>query len=316
MLRICRYEPKDKALWDDFISKSKNGTFLFRRDYMDYHSDRFADCSLMFWKGEELLAVMPANIRGDTFISHEGLTYGGLISDSRLTMADTIETFELTNRWLRQNTNVKKVVYKPVPYIYCSLPSEEDLYVILQRCGARIIARDISSTIAMDCAPKWHRDRKYGAHKALREGVEVGQSSDFKGFWKVLTDNLRNTYGVAPVHSLEEMLLLKSRFPANIVLYTATLDGEVLGGTVLYISRQVVHAQYISASAKGKHLRVIDAIYDQILNYDFEDVRYFDFGKSTERGGSFLNDTLIYQKEGFGGRGVCYDTYQWDVYDD
>ena len=87
----------------------------------------------------------------------------------------------------------------------------------------------------------------------------------------------------------------------------------MLGGTVLYITPQVVHAQYISASPEGKAMRVIDAIYDRILNHDFADGLYFDFGKSTEDRGRVLNESLIYQKEGFGGRGVCYDWYEWEV---
>ena len=140
------------------------------------------------------------------------------------------------------------------------------------------------------------------------------RSDDLRAFWRVLDLNLGNKYGVKPVHTVEEMELLKSRFPDNIILYVAEKDGEVLGGTVLYVTGQVVHAQYISASPEGKRLRVIDAIYDVILNNDYAGFRhYFDFGKSTEDCGAILNENLIYQKEGFGGRGVCYDTYEWEV---
>jgi len=141
----------------------------------------------------------------------------------------------------------------------------------------------------------------------------VEQSDDYAAFWPVLDSNLTATHGVHPVHSLEEILLLKSRFQRNIQLYVAKKGDEVLGGTVLYLTPQVVHAQYISASPEGKHLRVIDAIYNRILNCDYSDVPYFDFGKSTEDRGHVLNESLIYQKEGFGGRGVCYDTYEWDI---
>jgi hypothetical protein len=36
-------------------------------------------------------------------------------------------------------------------------------------------------------------------------------------------------------------------------------------------------------------------------------------GASNEEGGKVLNASLIYQKEGFGGRGVVYDTYEWEL---
>ena len=35
-----------------------------------------------------------------------------------------------------------------------------------------------------------------------------------------------------------------------------------------------------------------------------------DFGISTEHGGDYLNEGLIFQKEGFGARSVCYDCYE------
>ena len=138
-------------------------------------------------------------------------------------------------------------------------------------------------------------------------------SDSLEAFWAVLDDNLGRTHGVRPVHTVDEMRLLMSRFPDNIRLYVATKDDRVLGGTLLYVTGRTVHAQYISAGIEGKRLRVIDAIYDRILNHDFTDYDYFDFGKSTEDYGLMLNETLIYQKEGFGGRGVCYDTYEWKV---
>ena len=43
------------------------------------------------------------------------------------------------------------------------------------------------------------------------------------------------------------------------------------------------------------------------------DFKYFDFGISTEHNGRLLNEGLIYQKEGFGGRGICYDTYEYTL---
>ena len=50
--RIERYTPDRKSLWDDLTDASRNATFLLRRDYMDYHADRFADCSLIAIRGD------------------------------------------------------------------------------------------------------------------------------------------------------------------------------------------------------------------------------------------------------------------------
>ena len=313
MFDIIRYSPERKSEWDGFVAQSKNGTFLFFRDYMDYHSDRFADHSLMFYAGGRLYALLPANIKDGVLHSHQGLTYGGLVMREDAAAAAVVTLFSELNAYLKAE-GVSRVAYKSIPWIYHLQPSGEDLYALFKVCRARISARDISSTIILGDRIKWHRDRRYGINKARRSGVSVHRSDDLRAFWRVLDLNLGNKYGVKPVHTVEEMELLKSRFPDNIILYVAEKDGEVLGGTVLYVTGQVVHAQYISASPEGKRLRVTDAIYDVILNNDYAGFRhYFDFGKSTEDCGAILNENLMYQKEGFGGRGVCYDTYEWEV---
>ncbi len=312
MFEIRRYSEDYKDAWNEFVKHSKNGTFLFDRNYMDYHSDRFCDFSLLFYTEDNLRAMLPANVNDDTLYSHQGLTYGGLITDDNISAAETVTLFHELNDYLRTN-DIKRVQYKCIPWIYHKHPAEEDLYAIFRECNARLIARDISSTIVMNNKIKWHRDRKYGINKTANNGITVERSYDFGKFWDVLNNNLTNKYGVRPVHTIDEIELLKSRFPDNIILYVARKDDVVYGGTVLYITDKVVHAQYISASNEGKHLRVIDAIYNIILNRDFTDYQYFDFGKSTEEHGHYLNESLIYQKEGFGGRGVCYDTYEWEL---
>lgn len=310
MFDIVRYTPDHAAEWNAFVTRSKNATFLLHRDYMDYHADRFEDYSLMFYREGRLYALLPANRRGDTLWSHQGLTYGGLMMNEQTTAACVQQLFrELNDHLCREG--FRRVVYKPVPHIFHRLPSEEDVYALFSVCEARLVDRSISSTVDLSCRPKWHRDRRYGANKARRNGVVAGESDDWQGFWDVLTENLQQKYGARPVHTLQEIKLLHDRFPSNIRLFTVTLDGRVLGGTVIYVTPMVVHAQYISASAEGKQLRVIDLLFDYLLHGCEWQARYFDFGTSNEDDGRVLVEPLIYQKEGFGGRGICYDWYEW-----
>ena len=79
MFDIRRYSADRADEWNAFVAVSKNATFLFDRRYMDYHSDRFQDCSLMVYYKSSLYALLPANLKGDTLYSHQGLTYGGLL---------------------------------------------------------------------------------------------------------------------------------------------------------------------------------------------------------------------------------------------
>jgi hypothetical protein len=87
----------------------------------------------------------------------------------------------------------------------------------------------------------------------------------------------------------------------------------VLGGTVLYITKKVLHTQYISASILGKESGALDLLFDELINKIFVDIPVFDFGQSTEQMGNLLNESLIFQKEGFGGRGVVYDIYKYTL---
>ena len=311
-MEIRRYRREDKELWNSFVSKARNATFLFDRNYMDYHADRFDDNSFMFYHKGKLKAVLPANVAGDTLYSHQGLTYGGLLLDKKATVEDVLECFDSLNSWLREN-GISKVVYKALPWIYQQYPSEEDLYALTWKCKAQLISRNIASTIVIDNKLKFAESRKSGIRKALSQNIEVGESNDVDGFWHVLEDNLGNRYNAKPVHTASEMELLMSRFPNNIKLYVAKMNGEIVGGTLIYVTPQVVHTQYISASVEGKKHGALDLLFDYIINKVYANCRYFDFGKSTEQGGAYLNEPLIFQKEGFGGRGVCYDWYQWEL---
>lgn len=311
-MEIRRYRREDKELWNSFVSKARNATFLFDRNYMDYHADRFDDNSFMFYHKGKLKAVLPANVAGDTLYSHQGLTYGGLLLDKKATVEDVLECFDSLNSWLREN-GISKVVYKALPWIYQQYPSEEDLYALTWKCKAQLISRNIASTIVIDNKLKFAESRKSGIRKALSLNIEVGESNDIDGFWHVLEDNLGNRYNAKPVHTANEMKLLMSRFPNNIRLYVAKMNGEIVGGTLIYVTPQVVHTQYISASVEGKKHGALDLLFDYIINKVYANCRYFDFGKSTEQGGAYLNEPLIFQKEGFGGRGVCYDWYQWEL---
>ena len=64
---------------------------------------------------------------------------------------------------------------------------------------------------------------------------------------------------------------------------------------------------------RGREVHALDWLFDVVIRQSLEKHPYFDFGISTENQGTYLNEGLIYQKEGFGGRGICYDWYKWNL---
>ena len=264
------------------------------------------------YDNKKLRAVLPANVKDDILQSHGGLTYGGLISDGCMTTETAMEVFSEINKYLLEQ-GIEKVVYKPTPWIYHTLPAEEDLYAIIQVCGAKLISREISSTVYLPNRPKFSQLRRRCVNKARRNGIIVRESNDIATFWNILNANLEGRYGVSPVHTEKELSLLASRFPDSIKLFMAYDGEEALGGTLVFVMNEIVHTQYIAASPKGKTVGALDMVFDELINEEFSNYRFLDFGKSTEQHGIWLNKNLIHQKEGFGGRGVCYDVYEWNV---
>ncbi|MBM6992010.1 MAG: GNAT family N-acetyltransferase [Prevotella sp.] len=311
MMEVRRYTASDAERWNLFVADSRQGTFLFDRGYMDYHRSRFTDHSLLIYRKERLFALLPANADGDTLWSHQGLTYGGLLTNERATVADVCEAFHAINAYLRAE-GFRRVVYKAIPSIYHRLPAEEDLYALTNICNARLTVRHVSSTLTTHRL-SFTESRKSGLRKAQRLGIEVEETTDLTAFWSILEQNLQRQYAARPVHTLSEMELLHTRFPQNIRLFMASRGGCPLGGTLIFETPQVVHTQYISASEVGKREGALDALFDYLLHDRYAQVPYFDFGKSSDGDGHALNRSLIFQKEGFGGRAVCYDWYEYDI---
>ena len=323
MITVTRYTPQKHQTWNEFVKQSRQGTFLFDRNYMDYHQDRFHDHSLMIYYKDKLYALLPANevvsasnneIPQKELVSHQGLTYGGLLTCNKMTAELTCETFEAIGNYLKQE-GFSKLTYKAIPWIYHKIPSEEDLYALILVGKASLSAREISTTILLQNKLRFSEQRRRGVNKAKKNSLIIRQSSqeDVFAFWNILNNNLQQKYHTRPVHSNEELQLLMSRFPENIIGYSVLKDEEVIAGTIIFITPQVIHTQYIGASEKGKEEGALDLLFDYLINQKKWNAPYFDFGKSTEDRGNYLNTNLIHQKEGFGGRGVAYDTYEWTL---
>ena len=313
-MTLERYTADKSDEWDEFVAAARNSTFLFRRAYMDYHADRFADHSLMFRSDKgDLLALLPANVTDSTLYSHQGLTYGGLVLSRRATMCDVLAAFECLTGYMREH-GLQELVYKSLPTIYHSLPSQEEEYA-LWRSGARLTSCLISSCVQLHdehLLQLFRKNNRYYFNRLLKAGYLIKEQTDVSDFWSVLNFNLWKHHAATPVHSSEEMNMLMARFPSNIKHFVClNLEGRIEAGTVLYISGGVVHTQYLSASEEGRQSTAMNfLLYSLIMKYRDEGrYQYFDFGSSNEDGGHYLNETLIAQKEGFGGRGVALRTY-------
>ena len=281
--------------------------FLFERGYMEYHADRFEDASLLVEDDGALVGVLPANRDDTTVWSHQGLTFGGLLSSGSMGARRTLEAFEAVSEWLRA-AGVTKLVYKAPPHIYHAAPADEDLYA-LYRHGARLSRRDLSAAIDLARPPAYRKGRKASLKRARESGLQAQQSDDFAAFIAIQEETL-SRHGATPTHSAEELALLASRFPHQITLHVV----EDVAGVVVYRTPVLDHAQYIGSTGRGRELGAVDLLVDAVIERARADgKRWFDFGISTTDHGRHLNEGLARNKESYGARGVAYDQYELDL---
>lgn len=311
MIEVVPYTADKADTWNDCVAHSKNGTFLLNRSYMDYHADRFTDCSLLFKKKGKIIALLPANYveKERTVYSHGGLTYGGLILSESITAADTLQVMSCAIEWMRITLGAERLIYKPIPHIYHRCAAEEDLYALF-RHNARLIIRTASSAITGSHPIALQELRRRGIKKAQANGIIYEESTDMAAFWKILEEVLAEKHHRTPVHTLTEIERLRASFPDKIRLFVARKDDTIIAGTLIYETDKVAHAQYIASSDDGRAMGALDGLFDHLITQVYATKSYFDFGISTEQGGRYLNEGLIFQKEGFGARTVIYDAYE------
>ena len=308
-MRVEKYSKINAICWDDFVSKAKNGHFFFYRDYMEYHSDRYQDFSLIIYNDKgNIMALLPASIDGDTVISHGGLTFGGFVCDSKMTAAKMLDIFANVKQFLK-NAGVRIFIYKCMPAIYNKYPSDEALYALF-RNNAELYRRDVSFSIYLPDRLRYQEQRKRAVKKGYRHQYILHESSKYEEYIALLDKILMKYHGTHPVHNVNELRLLAEKFSNNIKLYTAEKDGQIEAGTVVFLQADVVHTQYLANSDEGRKIGALDCLLDWLITDVYKDKTWFDFGISCEQEGRYLNEGLAAQKEGFGARAVVHDFYK------
>lgn len=313
-LTIHPYTPHNAANWDAFVAQAPMATFLHSRAFLSYHGTRFEDRSVFLtspegnWLGVFPAAVFPQDAQ--TVGSHPGATYGGLVHHGALSGQLGIDALAALKAYYHQQ-GMTSLVIKPVPHIYHQRPSQDDLYALFRHQAVRTRA-DLSCAVDVGCPGPIGSRRKRGEKQAQRAGVTVVEDPAYiAAFWQVLTERLAAKHESAPVHTLDEIQLLMARFPQQIRCIVALCAGQVVAGTVLFVSPAVVHAQYIAASNTGYEAHALDAVFPYCLDLTRSlGYRYFDFGTSNEDQGQVLNAGLYQFKQEFGASGVIYEQYK------
>ena len=309
--KIIKYTSEHYQMWNNFVANAKNATFLFHRDFMEYHAERFEDFSLLIFDEKEVLkAILPANILDNTLYSHQGLTYGGLVLDENSKLSDVIHMNYQLLKYLSE-ARIDSLQLKIIPTIYNTFPADEMEYISFL-LNANLVRRDAIAILDLSNKIEVSRVRKRGIETGNKNQLKIIEEDSFDSFWnELLIPNLHSKYNAKPVHSLDEITYLKSKFPKLIRQFNVYFEDKLVGGVTVFITKNVIHPQYISGNKAFNTLYGgLDYLYNHLITNVFQNEKYFDFGISNENSGRNLNESLHYWKESFGARTIVQNFYE------
>lgn len=310
--QIIKYKEEDRQAWNNLVDNSFNGTFMHKREFLDYHGDRFEDCSLMAYKNEKLCGVFPAARINREIISHPGTTVGGFVYNDNVRGEDIASLLGL----LKQYHKWQNVIYKATPIEFQRHAVQDDIWA-LHTLRAKRTSCELSSILnPLTTNYEYWPDRKEEL-LSLKDNITIS-AIDFQDmdllneFWdKVLIPNLHR-HGVSPIHTPEDINYLYSKFPIYIKgLLARHTSGKMIGGLIIFRFNKCYHVQYSVTNSKGRALHALTLLHHYMIENLPTDIHYYNFGKSTENNGYKLNAPLYYYKNGFGGGSMIYETYEY-----
>ncbi|WP_333879142.1 GNAT family N-acetyltransferase, partial [Flavobacterium sp.] len=303
------YSSNDFVLWNAFVSEAKNATFLFHRDFMEYHADRFEDHSLMVFAADDLVSVIPAHRVGNRVFSHAGLTYGGFVFNAKIKLGEVIAVAQSVLAFLHQQ-QIESLQIKMVPIIYHTFFAEEMAYALFL-AKAQLIRRDCLSVIDLQKPFAITKTRRESIRRGEKNRLVIKEELELDLFWnEILIPNLQRKHGAQPVHTAAEIRQLQHRFPENIRHFNVYYDGKIVAGTTVFVTDTVAHPQYISGNTQKNELGSLDFLYHHLITEVFPDKTYFDFGPSHEENGQKINEGILFWKESFGAKTTVQDFYE------
>ncbi|MBW1656537.1 FemAB family protein [Flavobacterium quisquiliarum] len=306
------YNQNDFSIWNNFVDQAKNATFLFHRDFMEYHKDRFEDFSLLVFEEEKLRAILPANKNGNTVYSHQGLTYGGLVFSSKLNGEKVESILDDILLFLKEN-KIETFYYKPIPDFYLLEGNAAMEFFLLKR-GAVLERKEMNLAVNLSTELKISKSKLKHFRRIENLDLHIVEEEGFNPFWEnILQPRLLEKFCVKPVHSEAEISYLKANFPLNIRQFSAYTNDEIIAGITIFETRNVVKSQYGATSKKGEKFRALDFLFINLIQKYKEDGKiFFDMGIVDENNLSGYNEGLLKQKEELGCSIYSQDFYKID----
>ena len=280
---------------------------------MEYHQDRFEDFSLLVFDNDILKAVLPANKRGNSVYSHQGLTYGGLVFSSKLKAENVELILDEILLFFKENV-IETFYYKPIPNFYIAEGNNEIDFFLFKR-GAILEQKEMNLAVNLEISLQISKSKLKHFRRVENLDLDIVEEEDFKPFWnEVLEPRLSEKFNVKPVHTKEEITLLKKKFPENIRQYSAYQNDKIIAGITIFETENVVKSQYGATSKRGEEVRALDFLFINLIEkYKQKGKHFFDMGIVNESNEKGYNEGLLKQKEELGCKVYNQDFYKIEI---
>lgn len=307
----------DLERWDDFITRSCNGTMFHLQRFLGYHGDRFsqAERHLVIRKGGEPVAQLSyAVTSADGKVkatSPYGGSYGGFALRYPPSYSEACGIADALVHHLSEQGIGHFVVTPPLPCC-CSKPLDTMTFALLER-GFRSTNRDVSSILnldpGIDLANIMTARARNMVRKAQRLSVTVRSGAPMADFWSMMEATF-SRHGTRPTHTREELVDLLARLPDRVSLDVAYLDdAPVAGACCFVVNRRVATSFYLCQNEVGRDVQALSLlIFEALERYKVQSVSVFDFGTSTH--GMSARPGLFQFKESFGAHGQFRESFE------
>lgn len=311
---VLLYENKYEQAWDELVlNKSINGNFLQTRNFLNYHNNgKFKDHSLMFFKGETLAAVMPANEleQGKILISHQGSTFGGLVigadycttSNYNWIFKEIMEHFK--------NQGYERVELRMPHWLYARKDKGNELLDYYFQLNGFTSRGEVGFYVNLTNLPEDYESyfdslRRRKLRKAYKYNLSFGELTDqesIREFYDVLADNMLK-FDAVPLHTVDDILDFKFCRLKNIVsFYGVYHETELIAGSMVFnfCDKKVFHTQYLASRHDSLDYCPNEFLYTSLIRTAKElGYRFLSYGTATLEHGEIYNESLGMYKEGF-----------------
>lgn len=280
------YRDELNEKWDKFVEEANNGTIFHKIKFLSYHpEDRFNFHHLIFYKQDNLIALLPGTLNNETFKSPAGASFGGIVmDDTSFRKADII-----VNKFLEycSNNGIKEAYLTLPPVVYSKKMNKNLEYVLLYN-GFTYSTNMYTSVINLSKSNKnsmkiCHERSRNAIRKAIKSSVKVKLSDNYESFYSILLKN-KKKFGVPVTHTLEELKKLNSLLPNSFKLFLTYRKGKLIGGSLIFIcNERTLLAFYIALDYDYQKYRPINYLLYEIIKWGQENgFKHLDLGVNQE----------------------------------